>query len=219
VLIFLCLCIVGCFIYVFVPGEIRIYREEKAELERIQRQIEDSLKGGVTLLQLREKQLTGEALKEEALKVQKICKKYNVPLIINDDVFLAKEIDADGVHVGQSDIQADEARRILGPDKIIGVTAKTVSQAKAAQAAGADYLGSGAVFGTTTKLDAKPMTMDLLKEIVGSVDIPVVAIGGIDETNIEKLKGTGIAGVAVVSGIFAKADCCLAAQELKKIQL
>lgn len=190
-----------------------------AKKQTIYEQIEDALKGGVTLLQLREKFLAGEEKKSEALKVLEICRKYNVPLIINDDVNLAKEIDADGVHVGQSDLEAGEARKILGPDKIIGVTAKTVEQAKAAQAAGADYLGSGAVFGTTTKLDAKPMTMELLKEIVDSVDIPVVAIGGIDETNISKLKGTGIAGVAVVSGIFAKDDCCLAAKVLKEVQL
>lgn len=182
-------------------------------------QIEEALKGGVTLLQLREKEKHGEELLEEALKVQAICRKYQVPLIINDDVELAKRIDADGVHVGQSDIAAEEARKILGPDKIIGVTAKTVEQAKIAQRAGADYLGSGAVFGTTTKADAKPMSIDLLKEIVKSVDIPVVAIGGIDDTNISRLSGSGIAGVAVVSGIFGKEDCLKAAETLKAVKL
>ena len=160
-----------------------------------------------------------DAFRETALKIQLICNKYNVPLIINDNVTLAKEIDADGVHVGQSDLEAARVREILGPDKIIGVTAKTVEQAVAAEAAGADYLGSGAVFGTTTKLDAKKMSIDLLKEITSSVNIPVVAIGGIDETNIEQLKGTGIAGVAVVSGIFAKDDCKKAAKELKAVRL
>lgn len=190
-----------------------------ATKQTIFEQVEDALKGGVTILQLREKNAACDDLLEEALQIQIICKKYNVPLIINDDVELAKRIDADGVHVGQSDLEAGKAREILGSDKIIGVTAKTIEQALAAQAAGADYLGSGAVFGTTTKADAKPMSIDLLKEIVASVDIPVVAIGGIDETNIEKLTGTGIAGVAVVSGIFAKEDCKKAAEDLKKVKL
>lgn len=190
-----------------------------ATKQTIYEQVEDALKGGVTMLQLREKNAEYDSLREEALQIQKICKKYDVPLIINDDVKLAKEIDADGVHVGQSDLEAGKAREILGPDKIIGVTAKTVEQATKAAEAGADYLGSGAVFGTVTKADAKPMTMELLKEIVASVKIPVVAIGGIDETNIGKLAGTGIAGVAVVSGIFAKEDCKKAAEELKKVRL
>ena len=182
-------------------------------------QIEDVLKGGVTLLQLREKNMCEEDLLKEALEVQKICKKYRVPLIINDDVELAKRINADGVHVGQSDLDAGTARTILGPDKIIGVTAKTVEQARAAQRAGADYLGSGAIFGTGTKPDAKPMTMELLREIVNAVDIPVVAIGGIDSSNAYKLAKTGIAGIAVVNGIFGKNDCCAAARELKAVCL
>ena len=160
-----------------------------------------------------------EDLLKEALEVQKICKKYRVPLIINDDVELAKSINADGVHVGQSDLDAGTARTILGPDKIIGVTAKTVEQARAAQRAGADYLGSGAIFGTGTKPDAKPMTMELLREIVNAVDIPVVAIGGIDSSNAYKLAKTGIAGIAVVNGIFGKSDCCAAARELKAVCL
>ena len=182
-------------------------------------QIEDALKGGVTLLQLREKNMGEEDLLKEALEVQKICKKYRVPLIINDDVELAKKVNADGVHVGQSDLDAGTARTILGPDKIIGVTAKTVEQARAAQRAGADYLGSGAIFGTGTKPDAKPMTMELLREIVNAVDIPVVAIGGIDSSNAYKLAKTGIAGIAVVNGIFGKSDCCAAARELKAVCL
>ncbi len=182
-------------------------------------QIEDALKGGVTLLQLREKNMGEEDLLKEALEVQKICKKYRVPLIINDDVELAKSINADGVHVGQSDLDAGTARTILGPDKIIGVTAKTVEQARAAQRAGANYLGSGAIFGTGTKPDAKPMTMELLREIVNAVDIPVVAIGGIDSSNAYKLAKTGIAGIAVVNGIFGKSDCCAAARELKAVCL
>ena len=121
--------------------------------------------------------------------------------------------------MGQSDLDAGTARTILGPDKIIGVTAKTVEQARAAQRAGADYLGSGAIFGTGTKPDAKPMTMELLREIVNAVDIPVVAIGGIDSSNAYKLAKTGIAGIAVVNGIFGKSDCCAAARELKAVCL
>lgn len=180
-------------------------------------QVEESLKGGVTMLQLREKELSYEEFKKEALQMKELCAKYKVPLIINDNVELAKEIDADGVHVGQSDLEAGNVRALLGPDKIIGVTAKTVEQAQKAQAAGADYLGSGAVFGTTTKKDAKPMDISLLKEIVASVSIPVVAIGGIDESNAEKLTGTGIAGIAVVSGIYAKPDICEVSKRLLAI--
>ena len=190
-----------------------------AKAQSFYEQIEDALKGGVTLLQLREKNMCEEDLLKEALEVQKICKKYRVLLIINDDVELAKKINADGVHVGQSDLDAGTARTILGPDKIIGVTAKTVEQARAAQRAGADYLGSGAIFGTGTKPDAKPMTMELLREIVNAVDIPVVAIGGIDSSNAYKLAKTGIAGIAVVNGIFGKSDCCAAARELKAVCL
>lgn len=187
--------------------------------QTLEEQVEDALKGGVTILQLREKEMAVDDFKEEAIRIKKICDRYNVPLIINDNVEIAKEIDADGVHVGQSDIEAGKVREILGVDKIIGVTAKTVEQAIAAQNAGADYLGSGAVFGTTTKLDAKKMSLELLKEITASVDIPVVAIGGIDETNIDQLAGTGIVGVAVVSGIFGKDDCEKAAKELKAVDL
>ena len=182
-------------------------------------QVEDAICGGVTMVQLREKDLSEDDFFKKALEVKAVCRKHNVPLIINDNVLLAKKIDADGVHVGQSDLEVSEARKILGPDKIIGVTAKTVEQAKIAEASGADYLGSGAVFGTATKSDAKSMSLDLLREITASVSIPVVAIGGIDEGNISKLKGTGIAGVAVVSGIFSKKDTGLAARKLKAIDL
>ena len=182
-------------------------------------QVEAAILGGVTMVQIREKELDYQAFLEEAKVIQAICKRYKVPLIINDNVELALELDADGVHVGQSDLEAQKARKILGEDKIIGVTAKTVEQAKAAEAAGADYLGSGAVFGTSTKADAKPMDLSLLKEITSSVSIPVVAIGGIDESNAHKLKDTGIAGMAVVSGIFAKEDCRKAAEYLRSVEL
>lgn len=182
-------------------------------------QVEDAILGGVTMVQLREKDLDQVAFEKEAVEIQALCKKHKVWFLINDNVELAKKIDADGVHVGQSDLEAGKVREILGDDKIIGVTAKTVEQAKKAEAAGANYLGSGAVFGTTTKADAKPMELSLLKEIAQAVSIPVVAIGGIDETNIHKLKGTGIAGVAVVSGLFAKENVKEAAEKLKAVDL
>lgn len=187
------------------------------ESDTLVHQVEEAIKGGITILQLREKNLSADEFRKEAVEIKKLCRAHGIPLIINDNVSLAKEIDADGVHVGQSDLEAGKVREILGPDKIIGVTAKTVEQALAAQAAGADYIGSGAVFPTSTKKDAKPMDKELLKDIVQSVSIPVVAIGGIDETNASHLAGTKIAGIAVVSGIFSKKDICLAAKNLKAI--
>jgi thiamine-phosphate diphosphorylase len=179
-------------------------------------QIKEALEAGVTMVQLREKDLLEEEFLEEAKIVKRLTDRYGVPLLINDNVSVAVACDAAGVHVGQSDLEAGEVRRILGPDKVIGVTAKTVEQAQRAQAAGADYIGSGAVFGTTTKKDAKPMTKELLKEITASVTIPVVAIGGIDESNILELEGTGIAGAAVVSGIFAAKDIGAAVRDLRE---
>ena len=179
--------------------------------------VENALKGGVTLLQLREKNMSTDDFINSAKEIKSLCEKYNVPLIINDNVQFAIEIDADGVHLGQDDMDPETARKLLGPDKIIGVTAKTVEQAKTAERKGADYLGSGAVFGSTTKLDAKPMSKELLKEITSSVDIPVVAIGGINAENAKTLKGTGIAGIAVVGGIFANDDIKLAAEQLAHI--
>ena len=177
-------------------------------------QVELAIAGGATIVQLREKNKSKEALKELALEIKSVCNRYKVPFIVNDDVELAKEIDADGVHVGQNDASVKSARQILGADKIVGATAKTIEQAQIAQEQGADYLGSGAVFGSTTKKDALPMTMELLNEICNSVQIPVVAIGGIDATNIGQLKGTDIAGAAVVSGIFAHPDIKEAARKL-----
>ncbi len=179
-----------------------------------------ALEGGASMIQIRDKDVlphAGSAEKNEALEIKRICHEYNAPLIINDNVQFALEIDADGVHLGQDDMDPLEARKLLGPDKIIGVTAKTVEQAKIAKSKGADYLGSGAVFGSTTKLDAKPMTKALLKEITASVDIPVVAIGGINADNAGSLAGTGIAGIAVVGGIFASDDIKQAAKKLSHI--
>ena len=174
--------------------------------ETLYTQVEKALKGGATMIQIREKELDEAHFEQEAREIQQLCKSYKVPLIINDNVALAKRIHADGVHIGQSDMQLVSAREILGDDKIIGVTAKTVEQAKEAEASGADYLGSGAVFGSSTKSDAKPMDHALLQRICESVSIPVVAIGGITSGNAVRLSGRGIAGIAVVSGIFANPD-------------
>lgn len=185
--------------------------------ETLYAQVEKALRGGATMVQLREKDLDEACFEAEAREIQKLCRKYTVPLIINDNVALAKRIDADGVHVGQSDMQIQEARRLLGPDKIIGVTAKTVEQARAAEAAGADYLGSGAVFGSSTKLDAKPMDHELLQKIAESVQIPVVAIGGITADNAMELVERNIAGIAVVSGIFASEDIEKTTKTLREI--
>ena len=165
-------------------------------------------------MQLREKTLDEAAFVKEGQELLELCHHYNVPLIINDNVKLAKKIHADGVHIGQSDMEIKNARELLGADKIIGVTAKTIEQAKAAEAAGADYLGSGAVFGTSTKADAKPMELDLFQEICESVTIPVVAIGGINADNVLRLKGRKMAGAAVVSGIFACEDIEKGTKEL-----
>lgn len=179
--------------------------------------VEQALRGGATMIQLREKSLTGEALLSLARSVQRITDACGVPLIINDRADIAREIGAAGVHLGLDDGDLQAARALLGPDKIIGATARTVEQALAAEAAGADYLGSGAVFGTSTKADAKPMPLTLFREICSSVKIPVVAIGGVDRTNINQLKGCGMAGFAIVSGIFGAGDIEAAARELRSI--
>lgn len=191
---------------------------------RLSEHVKLAIEGGATMIQIRDKDILSTAsdagLKDEyseALEIKKICHEHKVPLIINDNVQFAIDIAADGVHLGQDDMNPAEARKLLGTDKIIGVTAKTVEQAKKAQADGADYLGSGAVFGSTTKLNAKPMTKELLREITAAVDIPVVAIGGINADNASTLKGTGIAGIAVVGAIFASADIKAAARELAEI--
>lgn len=174
-------------------------------------QVEASLKGGVSCIQLREKELDEASFLAEAIEIKKLCEKYNVPLIINDNVDIALRCGANGVHVGQTDMSVHEIRALVGEKMIIGVSAKTVEQAKAAELAGADYLGTGAVFSTTTKSDATTISHETLKEICSSVSIPVVAIGGISKNNILSLRGTGIDGVALVSAIFAseniEAEC------------
>lgn len=184
--------------------------------ETLYQQVEKALKGGVTFLQLREKNLDEEDFMKEAREIKALCRKYKVPLIINDNVEIAREIDADGVHVGQSDMEAGDVRDRLGPDKIIGVSARTVEQALLAQAHGADYLGVGAVFSTSTKSDAKNVSYETLKEICKAVRIPVVAIGGITRDNVKELTGCGADGIAVISAVFAQQDIESAARELKK---
>ena len=182
-------------------------------------QVEAALKGGATMVQMREKGLTDENVQdylEEARRLRRLTERYNVPFLIDDHVKLALLCGADGVHVGQSDMEAGRAREILGPDKILGVTAKTVEQALKAQDQGADYLGSGAVFGTSTKSDALPMTKERLGEICRSVSIPVVAIGGICLENIEKLQGSQVAGAAIVSGIFGARDIEATPRQLRQ---
>lgn len=180
-------------------------------------QVEAALKGGATFVQLREKELAESSYREEAGRIRDLCRSWRVPFVINDNVELAAELDADGVHVGQSDLEAETARRILGPDKIIGVSVKTVEQALKAQAAGAAYLGVGAVFPTQSKQDADSITRDALTGITRAVEIPVVAIGGIQEHNIMELTGCGVHGVAVISALFAQPDIRLATQRLKAL--
>ena len=177
--------------------------------------MEKALKGGVTFVQLREKNLDEAAFLEEAKEIQKLCAQYHVPFVINDNVEIAAQINADGVHVGQSDMEAGDVRKKLGPDKIIGVSAQTVEQALKAQEHGADYLGVGAVFQTGSKADAVEVSHETVKAICEAVDIPVIAIGGITADNVKELAGTGICGIAVISAIFAQKDIKEAAQHLK----
>ena len=179
--------------------------------------VEEAILGGATIIQLREKYLTGETLEKEAREVLGVCRRHGIPLLINDDVALAAGIGADGVHLGQDDMPLEEARRILGPQAIIGITAKTIPLALAAQRGGADYIGSGAVFGTKTKADARPMDHDTFQSICEAVTIPVVAIGGIEAGNLETLRGRGMSGFAIVGGIFHQPDIKKAAEELKTI--
>ena len=180
-------------------------------------QVEDALKGGATFIQLREKKLDKEDFLKEAIEIQALCRQYHVPFVINDDVDIALQIDADGVHVGQSDMEAGDVRTKLGPDKIIGVSAQTVEQAVLAEQRGADYLGVGAVFPTGSKDDADDISHDTLQAICEAVQIPVIAIGGISKNNVLQLKGRGICGIAVISAIFAQSDIKAATEELKNL--
>ena len=193
----------------FTKDNLRLYAVTDRSWLRgqtLMQQVEQALLGGATLVQLREKELEESAFLQEAVEMTRLCHRFGVPLLINDNVEIARKSGADGVHVGQEDMDASAVRGILGSGMIVGVTAKTVEQAKRAQDAGADYLGSGAVFGSSTKRNAKPMTKETLREICAAVRIPVVAIGGINRENAAGLAGTGIVGIAVVSGIFAAED-------------
>lgn len=176
------------------------------EGETLAEVLDSVLENGATLVQVREKDISDDEILAEAIALKEVCARHQVPLIINDSVEIALRCDADGVHVGQSDIKGRDIRALIGPDKILGMTARSVEEAQAAERAGADYIGTGAVFGSNTKKNAKYMTPERLREIAASVNIPVVAIGGICLDNIEKLAGSGVDGVAVVSGIFAELD-------------
>jgi len=177
-------------------------------------QVEEALKGGSTCIQLREKELNDQDFLRESFVIKELCKQYGVPFIINDNVEVAIKCNADGIHVGQHDMAADKVRQKIGKDKILGVSVHTVEQAILAEQNDADYLGVGSVFSTSTKLDAGVLTYETLKEICDAVNIPVVAIGGINADNKVKLTGSGIDGVAVESAIFAQDDIECAAREL-----
>lgn len=187
------------------------------DVEKFLNTIEEAIKGGTTVVQIREKTADTLDFYNLALKVQEITKKYDVPLIINDRVDVAMAIDADGVHVGQSDMPCDVTRKLIGADKILGVSAATIDEAKKAQKDGADYIGTGTVFPTQTKDDAPKITKNELKEIVESIDIPVVAIGGITLENAHELNDTGIAGLSVVSAIMSSDNPKKSSEELLNI--
>lgn len=172
------------------------------EGERLLSVCEEVLANGATFLQIREKDLDAGSFEAEAASLKALCARYAVPYVVNDSVEIALAIGADGVHVGQSDIKGRDIRSLIGPDKILGISAGTVEEAIAAEKAGADYIGVGAVFGTSTKKNARNLTVEKLREIANAVSIPVVAIGGISARNLMELRGSGVDGVAVVSAIF-----------------
>lgn len=185
--------------------------------ETLHQQVEDALKGGVTCVQLREKELDEEAFLQEAMELSALCRSYGVPFIINDNVDIAIKCHADGIHVGQEDMAAAQVRARVGDDMIIGVSAHSVEEARQAVANGADYLGVGAAFSTHTKTDVDVLPPDALRAICESVDVPVVAIGGIHKNNILQLKGSGADGVALVSAIFSAEDIESECRELKAL--
>ena len=191
--------------------------DKSDDVEKFLKTIEEGIKGGVTVVQIREKTADTLDFFNLALKVKEITRKYNVPLIINDRVDVALAIDAEGVHVGQSDMPCEVTRKLVGPDKIVGVSAATIDEAKKAEKDGADYIGTGAVFPTATKDDAPKITKKDLKEIVDSINIPVVAIGGITLDNAHELIDTGIAGLSVVSAIMSSDDPKKSSEKLLNI--
>ena len=180
-------------------------------------QVESALKGGVTCVQLREKELGDDDLLAEATEIAALCKRYGVPLFINDNVEVAVKSHADGIHVGQEDMAAAKVRERVGEEMMIGVSVHTVKEALDAVKAGADCLGVGAMFSTPTKADAEIVSTETLKEICGAVDIPVVAIGGLGKHNIKQLSGTGVDGIALVSAIFSADDIESECRELRRL--
>lgn len=180
-------------------------------------QVEAALQGGVTCVQLREKHLDRDAFLAEARQICALCRRYGVPFIVNDDLDIALACGADGIHVGQDDMPAAEVRRRAGRRLIVGVSAHTPEEARLAEAAGADYLGAGAVFGSATKTDASLLTPAGLQAVCAAVHIPVVAIGGVNARNILQLQGSGAAGAAVVSGIFGAPDITAACRHLRAL--
>lgn len=185
--------------------------------ETLRQQVEDALKGGVTCVQLREKELDDAAFLQEAMELSALCRSYGVPFIINDNVDIAIQCHADGIHVGQEDMAAADVRAKVGPDMLLGVSAHSVEEARLAVAHGADYLGVGAAFSTHTKTDVDVLPEGELKKICDAVDVPVVAIGGIHKDNILQLKGSGADGVALVSAIFGAEDIEAECRELKAL--
>ena len=182
--------------------------------DTIEESVEQAVKGGCTVVQLREKNCSSKEFYELAVRVKEITDRYHVPLIINDRVDIALAVDAAGVHIGQSDLPASVVRNIIGKDKILGVSAARREEALKAVEDGADYLGVGAMFATNTKTDARPVTMEELKGIRAAVSIPIVVIGGINMNTLERIKGTGIDGLAVVSAIIAEKDIEAAARNM-----
>ena len=182
-------------------------------------QVEQAILGGATFIQLREKELDQERFLREAIEIKELCNRYKIPLVINDNVDIALQMDADGVHVGQSDMEACDVRALLGTGKILGVSAQTVEQAVLAETWGADYLGVGAMFHTGSKADADAVSFETLKAICTAVRIPVIAIGGISQDNILQLAGSGICGIAVISALFAEKDIQAEAAALKELAM
>ena len=203
------------------PESLRLYavtdRAWAADEAALLRQIEAAVRGGAGVVQLREKRLDHDAFLAEAKRFTALCRRLGAVSIINDSVEIALASGADGVHVGQSDLEAGRARALLGPGKILGVSVHSAEEARRAREAGADYLGCGAAFATGTKRDARPVSRETLRAVAASVDIPVVAIGGIGRENILELRGLGLAGAAVVSGIFGQEDAEAAARELREL--
>ena len=182
--------------------------------ENLVSQTKKALLGGVTFVQIREKHISQDEFYNEAIELKNLCAEFKVPFVVNDDVQLAKKINADGVHIGQNDMALLEAKKVLGPQKIIGVSVQTVSQALLAEKQGATYLGVGSVFNTSSKDDAEKISLETLKNITSAVKIPVVAIGGINLQNVKELSQSGICGIAVISAIFAQKDITNSTKDL-----